>query len=220
MSRFRSAASAALVLALAATAHAQAPRKPLSLGREAKAEELKAWDIDIRPDGLGLPVGQGSVKQGEEIFINQCAACHGEFGEGVGRWPALAGGRGTLEKENPDKTIGSFWPYSTTVFDYIRRTMPFGNAQSLSPDEVYAVTAFLLYINDIVNVDFVLSKDNLADLSMPNAAGFDDDDRETSERAFWIHDPCIKNCKTDVRVTSRARMIDVTPEVQSVPKVE
>jgi hypothetical protein len=120
----------------------------LGLGREALPEEIAAWDTDVRPDGKGLPVGRGTVKQGDEIFQERCAARHGEFGQGAGRWPALAGGQGTLRADRPDKTIGSFWPDLSTAFDYIKRAMPYGNARSLTDDETYALVAFLLNLNE------------------------------------------------------------------------
>ncbi|MFH1517471.1 MAG: c-type cytochrome, partial [Pseudomonadota bacterium] len=117
------------------------------LGRVAMADEIAAWDIDIRPDGTGLPEGKGTVAEGEPIFAENCAVCHGDFGEGAGRWPVLAGGQDTLLRDRPVKTIGSYWPYLSTVFDYVRRAMPFGDARSLSDDDVYALTAYLLYLN-------------------------------------------------------------------------
>src|SRR4051812_32134132 len=129
-----SAAMASVAPGVAQQIAAREPVKTaakLGLGRPALPEEIKAWDTDVRPDGLGLPVGRGTVKQGDAIFQAQCAGCHGEFGQGFGRWPALAGGEGTLKADRPDKTIGSFWPDLSTVFDYIKRAMPFGNAQSL-----------------------------------------------------------------------------------------
>ena len=122
-----------------------AASKRLGIGREATPEEIAGWDIDIRPDGQGLPVGKGTVKQGEPLYMERCAACHGEFGESAGRWPILMGGAGTLASHDPVKSIGSYWPYASTVMDYIRRTMPFGNAQSLTNDELYAITAYVLY---------------------------------------------------------------------------
>src|SRR4051812_10220974 len=106
------------------------PSAKLGLGRAATAEEIAAWDTDVGPDGRGLPVGKGTVKQGDDLFQEKCASCHGEFGQGVGRWPVLAGGAGTLKADRPDKTVGSFWPDLSTVFDYIKRAMPYGNAQS------------------------------------------------------------------------------------------
>jgi cytochrome c len=138
----------------------------------------------------------------------------------VGRWPVLSGGRGTLKSENPDKTIGSFWPYASTAFDYIRRAMPFGNARSLTPDETYAIVAYLLAMNDVVKEDFVLSRENFPSVKLPNADGFFDDDRETSEKAFWRADPCMTNCKPEAKVTGRARVIDVTPDSKTAPRVE
>jgi mono/diheme cytochrome c family protein len=183
----------------------------LGIGREAKAEEIAGWDIDIRPDGEGLLAGRGTVKDGEAIFGQRCAGCHGEFGEGVGRWPALAGGAGTLTDDRPLKTIGSYWPYASTIIDYIRRAQPFGNAQSLRTDELYAVVAYLLFLNDIVDQNFVLTQETFRKIRMPNEQGFHDDDRETVERAFWNPNPCMTNCKSDVTITARARALDATP---------
>ena len=204
----------------AAPQQASMPKK-LGLGREAHPDEVKAWDTDIRPDGQGLPPGKGSVKLGEELYQTQCAACHGEFGESAGRWPVLAGGRGSLKNEGPEKTVGSFWPYASTTFDYIKRAMPYGNARSLSDDEVYSITAYVLFLNDIVKEDFELSKENFTSLKLPNTDGFFMDDRETSEKHFWKAEPCMKNCgKEPAKVLSRARMLDVTPDGKNGPKVE
>ncbi len=186
--------------------------KGFGLGREALPEEIAAWDIDVRPDGQGLPEGKGSVKEGEEIYLERCASCHGEFGEGAGRWPVLAGGDGSLKSEHPEKTIGSFWPYLSTAFDYVHRAMPFGNAQSLTPDETYAIVAFLLNMNNLVKEDFVLSRENFTSVKLPNQGGFYMDDRETAEKHFWTKEPCMKNCKPKVEVVGRARVLDVTPE--------
>ncbi|MCA0422635.1 MAG: cytochrome c [Proteobacteria bacterium] len=226
MSRFPKRAAWALALCLgvaggAAIAQQQkAPAGKVGLGRVALPEEIKAWDIDVRPDGLGAPVGKGTVKQGEELFLAQCASCHGEFGEAVGRWPVLVGGRGSLKHDNPDKTIGSYWPDASTVFDYIRRAMPFGNARSLTDDEIYSITAFLLQMNEVVKEDFVLSNENIGKVKMPNVGGFFEDDREKSEKHFWSK-ACVTNCKTgEVKVTGRARVVDVTPDGKSGPKVE
>ena len=196
------------------------PTKP-GLGRTALPEEIKAWDTDVRPDGQGLPPGKGTVKQGDEIFQAQCAACHGEFGQGVGRWPVLAGGAGTLKADRPDKTIGSFWPDLSTVFDYIKRAMPYGNAQSLSNDDVYALTAYLLSLNDIVkDENFKLNGKNFASIELPNASAFFDDDRETSENRFWEKEPCMKNCRSVPKVVGRAISVDVTPDSKATPKVD
>lgn len=199
-----------LAVALGFPAFAQAGKT--GLGRAALPAEIEAWDIDIRADGKGLPPGKGSVKDGETLFIERCAACHGEFAEGVGRWPVLAGGQGTMKDDRPEKTIGSFWPDLSTAFDYIRRAMPYGNAQSLTADETYAIVAFLLNMNNIVNDDFVLGRENFLSVRMPNAAAFYDDDREQAERHFWNRPPCMTNCKPDTKITGRAAVLDVTPE--------
>ncbi|RFU11793.1 MFS transporter [Rhodobacteraceae bacterium W635] len=200
--------TAATLTALGAAASAQT----YGLGREALPEEVAAWDIDIRPDGLGLPEGAGSVLEGEEVYLEVCASCHGGFAEGTGRWPPLAGGFGSLDGEDPFKTIGSYWPYLSTVWDYVHRAMPFGDAQSLSDDEVYAITAFLLYMNDIVLDDeFVLSNENFTEVRLPNEDGFYMDDRE--ESPLWgAREVCMTDCAESVEITMRANILDVTPE--------
>lgn len=207
----------ALVVAAPAIAQTTKPKpdaeaRKYGIGREATAQEIAGWDIDVRPDGQGLPPGKGSAKAGEDIYMARCSACHGEFGEGTGRWPVLAGGRDTLKSDNPSKTVGSYFPYASSVFDYVRHAMPFGDAQSLSNDELYSVVAYLLYLNDVVDENFVLSKDTFKQVAMPNAGGFHDDDRETAERAFWNPNPCMANCRPEAKVTGRARVIDVTPD--------
>ena len=144
----------------------------------------------------------------------QCAACHGEFGESAGRWPILSGGADTLATHDPVKSIGSYWPYASTVMDYIRRSMPFGNAQSLSNDELYAVTAYVFYLNDIIkDENFELNEKTFKTIKLPNEPNFYDDDRETAEKAFWRKDPCMTNCLPgEAKITGRARVLDVTPE--------
>ena len=182
------------------------------LGRAATADEVAAWDLDVSPDGTGLPVGSGDVFTGEELFSDNCASCHGEFAEGVDNWPKLAGGDDTLADKDPVKTVGSYWPYLSTAWDYVHRSMPFGNAQSLSVDETYAIVAYILYSNDLVDDEFVLSNDNFLEVEMPNKAGFIEDDRETTEAHFWNAEPCMENCKESVEITMRAMVLDVTPE--------
>jgi S-disulfanyl-L-cysteine oxidoreductase SoxD len=196
--------------------------KSFGIGRQARPEEIAGWDIDVRPDGHGLPVGKGTVKEGEALYVERCAACHGEFGESAGRWPILSGGVGTLASHDPVKSIGSYWPYAATIMDYIRRSMPYGNAQSLTNDELSAVTAYVLYLNDAVkDEDFELSEKTFASIKLPNEAGFVDDDRETVERAFWKGEPCMTNCAPgEAKIVGRARAIDVTPEQGKGPKVE
>jgi len=193
------------------------------LGRIALPEEIAAWDLDVSPDGTGLPVGSGSVEDGENLFSDYCAVCHGEFAEGVGNWPKLSGGDGTLADEDPLKTVGSYWPHLSTGFDYVRRSMPFGNAQSLSDDEVYAIVAYILYSNYLVEDDFVLSNENFFDVEMPNAEGFIIDDRPETEYSQWsiyTNEPCMSDCKDEVKITMRAAVLDVTPEETKARKIQ
>jgi cytochrome c len=193
----------------------------LGLGRPALPEEIKAWDTDVRADGKGLPAGKGTAKQGDEVFQEKCASCHGEFGQGVGRYPVLAGGLGTLKADRPDKTVGSFWPDVSTVFDYIKRAMPFGNAQSLTDDETYALTAYILSMNDIIkDENFELNEKNFSSVRMPNAGSFYGDDREVAEKHFWKKDPCMKDCRPAPKVIGRAVSVDVTPDSKAGPKVD
>lgn len=187
------------------------------LGRIATAGEIAAWDIDVRPDGVGLPDGRGTVAQGEKLFDENCASCHGDFGEAVGRWPLLAGGQGSLKDDRPVKSVGSYWPYLSTVYDYIRRAMPFGNARSLSDDDVYALTAYVLYLNDIVtDEEFELSKANFGEIEMPNAQNFIADDRaEEPQYLANKNNPCMTDCIAGTaRITMHAEVLNVTPDVQ------
>jgi cytochrome c len=210
---------AALVFgALVSASLAQAGERKLGIGRAATSAEIAGWDIDVRPDGQGLPPGKGSVREGEQVYMGKCAVCHGEFGESAGRWPQVAGGQGSLKSDDPVKTIGSYFAHLSTVIDYVRHAMPFGDAQSLSNDELYAVVAYMLFLNDIVDEKFVLSKETYRSVKMPNAGGFYDDDRETTEKAFWNPEPCMTNCKGDVTITGRARVIDVTPDEKKPPR--
>lgn len=184
------------------------------IGREPTGEEIAGWDIDIRYDGEGLPEGRGTVAEGEDLYVMYCSACHGDFGEGAGRWPELAGGHGTLDSEHPVKTVGSYWPYAATLLDYTYRAMPFGFGQSLSPDELYAISAYVLYLNDVIlDEDFELSNENLMEIEMPNRDGFVPDDREEVEAHFWQDDPCMENCaEGEAEITMRAVVLDVTPD--------
>ena len=183
----------------------------LGLGRKALNEEILAWDWDILPDGTGLPIGSGDAIYGEEVFATKCASCHGDFAEGIGRWPQLAGGIDTLAEDDPVKTVGSYWPHITTLVDYIKRSMPFGYAGSLTNDETYATVAYILYSNDLIEDDFVLSNETAQEVDMPNSGGFKIDDRSQTEYAQWSGEPCMRNCKSDVEVLMRARFLDVTP---------
>jgi len=147
-----------------------APKGP-GLGVPVSAEEIAAMDISIGPDGAGLPTGSGTPKQGAEVYAAKCIVCHGPEGaNGVN--DRLAGGQGTLTSATPVKTIGSYWPYATTVFDYVRRAMPYPTPHSLSDGEAYAVTAYLLHLNGIIGADDVMDATSLAKVKMPNQAGF------------------------------------------------
>ena len=179
-----------------------------NVGKPATTEEIAGWDIDIRPDGTGLPPGSGSAVDGEDIYQEKCASCHGEFGEGAGRWPKLAGGLGTLSEDRPEKTVGSYWPYASTLWDYIHRAMPFTQPQSLSNDEVYALTAYVLYMNDIVDEEMELNAQNLASVEMPNKDGFFIDTRPDSTNTL-----CMSDCKDpeSIKITWDASDLGVTP---------
>ena len=212
MSKFLKSFSIGAVAAmLAMPAFAQT----YGLGRAALPEEIDAWNMDVHPDGTGLPEGQGDAIVGEEIFAAKCAACHGDFAEGIDNWPKLAGGMGTLDREDPLKTVGSYWPYLSTSFDYIRRSMPYGNAGTLTADETYAIVAYILYSNDLIEDDFVLSKDSFLDVEMPNADGFIVDNRMETEVSIWSGEPCMTECKDSVEVTMRALVLDVTPQEET-----
>src|SRR5216684_8378382 len=156
--------------------HAQT--KPSGLGRPASVEELKQRDITTLPSGAGLPDGKGSPAQGETVYRDRCASCHGPNGEGsLPQGPQLVGGIGTLATDNPIRTVGSFWPYATSVWDYIHRAMPLNQPGSLSANDTYAVTAFLLQRNGIIQASDVMNQDTLAKVRMPNRDGFVPDSR-------------------------------------------
>ena len=148
-----------------------APARAVDFGRPATPEEIKLWDIDVRPDGKGLPEGGGTVERGKSVFADNCAACHGDNGQG-GIKDRLVGGQGTLASNMPVKTVGSFWPYATTLFDYIHRAMPYQEPGSLSIDDTYAVAAYILNLNGIIPAEGRLDKGNLAKVRMPNRDGF------------------------------------------------
>ena len=146
------------------------------IGRPATEREIKAWDIDVDPSGAGLPPGRGTVPQGAAVYAAKCAACHGPTGT-EGPQNRLVGGHGSLATGRPTKTIGSYWPYATTLYDYIYRAMPLTAPQSLTPDEVYAVVAWLLHQNQIIPADAVIDARTIPDVTMPNRKGFVSDPR-------------------------------------------
>ena len=191
-----------------------ASERKFNLGKLATKEEIAGWDIDVRPDGLGAPIGSGTALIGEEIYTEQCAACHGDFGEGADRWPALVGGEDSLASHDPEKTTGSYWPYASTMYDYIYRAMPYGVAQSLSHDETYEIVAYLLYMSDIIDEDFILSEKNIGEIEMPNRNGFLlPDPRPDIINTNGL--PCMKDCNVSTNVIGRAIDIDVTPDDES-----
>ena len=184
---FKSLRFSVVVVALALSGMVSAG--PLGIGSTATPEMIVGWDIDIRPDGVGLPSGQGSVTEGEPLYEAKCASCHGLFGEGEGRWPVLAGGEGTLDTLHPEKTVGSYWPYASTLWDYIYRAMPYTAPQSLSNEEVYSIAAYVLYLNDIVEEDFVSNKETFTQVKMPNEESFFIDNRPDV-----LNERCFINC--------------------------
>lgn len=208
MSKWPEVLAASTALALTAGA---ALAQTYGLGRPALPEEIAAWDVAVLPDGTGLRPGQGSVEEGGELFGSACASCHGDFAEGIDSWPALAGGIGTLTDPRPVKTVGSYWPHLSTAWDYVYRSMPFGGAQTLSVDETYAIVAYMLYSNGLVEDDFVLSHENFAAITLPNVDGFYPDDRDTVEVPRFSAEPCMTDCREPPRVTRRAIDLKVTP---------
>src|ERR1700751_3139754 len=157
-------ALAAVSMVAATGAEAQAG---YGIGRAATPAEIAGWIIDIGRDGHGLPAGSGSVSHGREVFENQCAACHGDKGQG-GIGDRLVGGQGTLASSNPVKTVGSYWPFAPTLFGYIRRAMPQNAPGSLSNEDVYAVSAYILNLNGLLPADAVLDAKSMTAIKMPN----------------------------------------------------
>jgi len=141
-------------------------------GHPATEEEIAGWDIDVKPDGTGLPPGRGTVEEGRKLYLEYGAAWHGAEGEGTDYAPALVGGIGSLDTDSPKKTVGSYWPYATSLFSYIRRAMPASGPQTLTDDEYYALTAWVLWANGIISEDEVMDQDTLPKVVMPNRDGF------------------------------------------------
>jgi len=188
---FLSCATAAAVAMAAwgtAAVAADAPAR-YGIGQPATEAQIAGWNIDIAPDGKNLPPGAGTVAEGHKIYETACTACHGAKGEG-GMGDRLVGGQGTLASDKPVRTVGSYWPYATTLYDYIRRAMPLTAPQTLSNDEVYAVTAYVLYLNGLVKEDARLDAQALRDIKMPNRDGFVDDPRPDVKPTA-----CMKDCQ-------------------------
>lgn len=149
----------------------QAEKSGPNLGRAASEDLIKNWNIDVFPDGEGLPAGNGNAVTGKRVYEAHCLSCHGVEGEG-GSADELAGARHSLTDNPPDKTIGTYWPYATTVFDFTRRAMPLNAPGSLSHDQLYAVTAYLLYLNGIIKETDIINAETLPKVEMPNREGF------------------------------------------------
>jgi len=179
----------AILLALLALPAGHARAQAYGIGQPLAERTVAPWNIDVDAQGAGLPAGCGSVAQGRVLYAQQCAACHGDKGQGNPA-DALVGGRGSLATATPLKTIGSFWPYATTLFDFINRAMPYNAPKSLTADEVYAVSAYLLHLNGIVPADTVLDAASLAAVRMPNRDGFVSDTRPDTSNIACRH------CKT------------------------
>jgi mono/diheme cytochrome c family protein len=177
----------AATTALAPLAHAG----ELNLGRVASPEEVAGWNIDVFPDGTNLPAGKGTVVHGKEIYMTSCAGCHGVNLEG-GLGPALTGGKGSLTSQKPLKTVGSYWPYAPTLFDYIRRAMPFQAPQSMSNEDVYSVSGYILSVNGLLPSDATVDGGVLTKLQMPNRNAFYVDDRPDAKTPR-----CMRNCDVE-----------------------
>jgi len=174
-----------------------------NLGKKASKEEIAGWHIEIS-HGHNLPPGEGTAADGEELFDEQCANCHGSFGEGVGRNPVLAGGEGTLKDSlKPERTVGSYWPYASTLLDYTHRAMPFNSAQSLSWDETWSLSAYVLYLNDIIeDEEFVFNAQSYHEIKMPNEDGFIRDQRPDTNNKR-----CMKNCKDPKSINVKTALL-------------
>ncbi|MBD3790366.1 MAG: c-type cytochrome [Campylobacterales bacterium] len=204
-----------------------------SYARPATPNEMKAWDIDVMPDGTGLPEGKGTVEEGDELYEAKCTSCHGDFGSGSGSFPALAKGNAyegvktlTNQRTNPDKdgpirVFGTYWPYASTLWWYIKTGMPHNAPLSLSNDDVYALSAYILSINEVtvdgeeLDDEFELNKENFMKIEMPNKDGFvpniDGPKGTDNVRAYFADTKnygngtrCMKNC------------FDGKPEIQRI----
>jgi S-disulfanyl-L-cysteine oxidoreductase SoxD len=182
--------AAAALICVAGLAQAGEPRPAVSYGKPISEADIAPWNIDIRTkDGAGLPPGKGSVAQGKEVYENKCIACHGEGAKGGAVYATMVGGIGSFTTNTRVMTPGSMYPYAPILFDYIRRAMPMNEPQSLTNDEIYAVSAYLLNLNGLVPADAVMDAKSLAAIKMPNRDGFILDDRPDVKAMR-----CMKDC--------------------------
>ena len=172
----RTAAAAVALAAVLVTATLAAQTPTIGLGRPATPVEIEAWGPIIGPDGAGLPPGRATAADGRRVYERRCARCHGLTGR-EGPDSRLAGGQGSLEGDQPEKTVGSYWPAATTLWDYVNRAMPFDQPGVLTADEVYATVAYVLYLNDVVGIDDPIDAATLPAIEMPNRDGFVPDAR-------------------------------------------
>ena len=191
---FVRAATAAAAVALAActlpTAPTEQARPGPGLGKPIAETDLAAWNVDVRgPDGLGLPAGSGSVAAGKTVFDAQCASCHGAAAAGGPVFGPMVGGIGSFKTDKRVLTPGSMYPYAPILFDYVRRAMPMNAPQSMSNDDVYAVSGYILHLNGLVPVDAVMTAATLAAVQMPNRNGFIVDDRPDTKAVR-----CMSGC--------------------------
>jgi S-disulfanyl-L-cysteine oxidoreductase SoxD len=186
-SRLRLAA-VLLGVASVAVSDAQAQLPTYGVGRPPTVEEIKAWDLTIPPDGEGLPPGSGSAGLGKPVFVERCASCHGETGQDT-KYSLLVGGQGTLGTDKPVPTVGSFWQYATTLWSYINRSQPVDEPGSLTADQVYAVTAYILYLNGIIGEQDVLDASTVPNIRMPNRNGYVRDPRPDVGKAVKVRKP-------------------------------
>lgn len=199
MSRFKPMALTA-VLGLWAGLVLAGDQEFSGIGRAANPQEIAAWDIDVRPDGSGLPKGQGSVEQGQGIYDAQCASCHGSFGES-NQYMQIAGGVGSLKTDRPVRSTGAKLNYATTLWDYINRAMPFQAPKSLGANEVYALAAYVLYLNEILPEDATLDEKSILAVKLPNRDGFREDHgfKRVEAKADVTHTACMKDCPVEAR---------------------
>ncbi len=173
MSMFKKILAALILASIAMSSFLVSSQETVRLGTPVNEDQLKNFDLVAPPDGSGFPSGSGTARQGKAVYDAKCAACHAPNGEGTSGNTIIVGGDMHSE-QNPLRTVGSFWPYASTIFDYVRRAMPANAPKSLSNTEVYQVTAYVLFLNGIIDEDMVLNSETLQSVGMPNADGFID----------------------------------------------